>query len=122
MSKKLDTTHQRILERGLEMVSERGFDRVSLGDLAARAELSKSGLFAHFRSKEELQIALLRAAEEALYREVVTPALATEAGLPRLRTVMARMLGWATRAGLPGGCPLYSAAFEFDDAADGPVR
>jgi AcrR family transcriptional regulator len=122
MSTKTDITHQRILERGLEMVSQRGLAGVSLSDLAERAELSKSGLFAHFRSKEDLQLELLRAAEDALRREVIIPAMAAAAGLPRLRTFMARMLGWATRAGLPGGCPLYSAAFELDDAEDGPVR
>ncbi len=122
MRTKLDATHQRILERGLEMVSERGLSGVSLGGLAERAELSKSGLFAHFRSKEELQVALLRAAEEALRREVVAPAMAERPGLPRLRALMERWLGWAPRMGLPGGCPLYSAAFELDDAAEGPVR
>jgi AcrR family transcriptional regulator len=122
MAGKLETTHQRILRSGLEMVSERGLAEVTFGDLAARAELSKSGLFAHFRSKEELQIALLRAAEDALRHEVVAPALVERPGLPRLRVLMARWLGWASRSGLPGGCPLYSAAFELDDAAEGPVR
>jgi AcrR family transcriptional regulator len=122
MRTKTGVTHQRILDRGLEMVSQRGLAGVSLGDLAERAELSKSGLFAHFRSKEDLQLALLRTAEDALRREVILPAMAAAAGLPRLRTLMAHMLGWATRAGLPGGCPLYSAAFELDDAEDGPVR
>jgi AcrR family transcriptional regulator len=122
MNRKTDTTHQRIVDRGLEMVSKHGLAGVSLGDLAERAELSKSGLFAHFRSKEDLQLELLRAAEDALRCEVIVPAMTAAAGLPRLRTIMARMLGWATRAGLPGGCPLYSAAFELDDAEEGPVR
>lgn len=102
-------------------MSERGLTSVSLGVLAERAELSKSGLFAHFRSKEELQIELLKTAEEALEREVVIPALREPNGLPQLLTLMGLWLGWAARAGLPGGCPLYSAAFELDDA-EGPVR
>lgn len=119
---KSDSTHQRILGRGLEIVSERGLAGVSLGGLAERAELSKSGLFAHFRSKEELQIELLRAAEEALRREVVLPAMEEPEGLPRLRALVGRWLGWASRSGLPGGCPLYGAAFELDDAEEGPVR
>jgi AcrR family transcriptional regulator len=118
---KLESTHQRILGRGLDIVSERGLAGVSLGGLAERAELSKSGLFAHFRSKEELQIELLRAAEEALRREVVSPAMEAPKGLPRLRALVGRWLGWASRSGLPGGCPLYGAAFELDDA-EGPVR
>lgn len=118
---KTESTHQRILGRGLEIVSERGLAAVTLGELAKRAELSKSGLFAHFRSKEDLQIELLRTAEEAIGREVVAPAMESPEGLPRLRALVGRWLGWAARSGLPGGCPLYGAAFEFDDA-EGPVR
>lgn len=121
MAKKSEYTHDRILERGLEIVSESGLSGVSLGGLAERAELSKSGLFAHFRSKEELQVELLRAAEEAVRREVLFPSMEAPEGLPRLRALMGRWLGWAARSGLPGGCPLYSAAFELDDA-EGPVR
>jgi AcrR family transcriptional regulator len=118
---KSESTHRRILESGLEIVSERGLAAVTLGGLAQRAEISKSGLFAHFRSKEELQIELLRTAEEAIGREVVAPAMEAPEGLPRLRALVGRWLGWASRSGLPGGCPLYGAAFEFDDA-QGPVR
>ena len=119
---KVECTHRRILWRGLEIVSERGLGGVSLGGLAARAGMSKSGLFAHFRSKEELQVELLRAAEAALRREVMEPVLDVPEGLPRLRALVGRWLGWAARSGLPGGCPLYAAAFELDDAEEGPVR
>jgi AcrR family transcriptional regulator len=119
---KSETTHERILWRGLEIVSERGLGGVSLGGLADRSGMSKSGLFAHFRSKEELQVALLRAAEAALGREVVDPLVEVPEGLPRLRALVGRWLGWAARSGLPGGCPLYAAAFELDDAEEGPVR
>lgn len=122
MNEKSTSTHRRILGKGLEIASERGLAGVSLGGLAARAELSKSGLFAHFSSKEELQVELLRAAEEALRREVVAPAMQVPAGLSRLRALVGRWLGWASRSGLPGGCPLYGAAFELDDAAESPVR
>jgi AcrR family transcriptional regulator len=119
---KIESTHRRILLRGLEIVSERGLGGVSLGGLADRAGMSKSGLFAHFRSKEELQVELLRAAEAALRREVVEPLLDVPEGLPRLRALVGRWLGWAARSGLPGGCPLYASAFELDDAEEGPVR
>jgi AcrR family transcriptional regulator len=119
---KSETTHQRILWRGLEIVSERGLGGVSLGGLADRSGMSKSGLFAHFRSKEELQVELLRAAEAALRREVVDPVMDVPEGLPRLRALVGRWLGWAARSGLPGGCPLYAAAFELDDTEEGPVR
>lgn len=121
MVKKTESTHRHILGHGLEIVSECGLGGVSLGGLAERAEMSKSGLFAHFRSKEELQIELLRAAEEALRREVVASTMEAPEGLPRLRALLGRWLGWASRSGLPGGCPLYGAAFELDDA-EGPVR
>ncbi len=116
-----DSTRQRILGQGLEIASERGLAGVSLGGLAGRVGMSKSGLFAHFRSKEDLQVELLRAAEGALRREVA-PAMAEPEGLPRLRALVGRWLGWAARSGLPGGCPLYGAAFELDDAEEGPVR
>ena len=121
MTEKAVSTHERILVSGLQIVSERGLAGVSLGALAGRAGMSKSGLFAHFRSKEDLQVELLRAAEEALKREVA-PAMGEPEGLPRLRALFGRWLGWAARSGLPGGCPLYGSAFELDDAEESPVR
>jgi AcrR family transcriptional regulator len=110
-----------LLRCGLEIVSDRGLAGLSLGGLAERAEMSKSGLFAHFRSKTELQIKLLDFAGDALRREVIDPAMGTAPGLPRLRTLFDRWLNWPTHAGLPGGCPWAAAAFELDDT-DGPVR
>lgn len=95
---------------------------MSVGGLAKRAGLSKSGLFAHFRSKEDLQLELLRFAEEEFGREVVSPALGAPEGLPRLRAFVGRWFGWAPRCGLPGGCPFAGALFEFDDLAEGSVR
>jgi tetracycline repressor-like protein len=67
-------------------------------------------------------VELLRAAEAALRREVVDPVVDVPEGLPKLRALMGRWLGWAARSGLPGGCPLYAAAFELDDAEEGTVR
>src|SRR6187549_2130809 len=93
-------TEQRILASGLSIASERGLNGVSLGILAERSGLSKSGLFAHFGSKEDLQLGLLKAAEAALRRQVVEPATAASAGLPRLLELMRLWLGWAARAGL----------------------
>ncbi|MCA1716916.1 MAG: TetR/AcrR family transcriptional regulator [Actinobacteria bacterium] len=93
---------------------------MSLGGLAERVGLSKSGLFAHFRSKEDLQVELLRFAEGAFEREIA-PAFEAPEGLPRLRAFVGRWLGWASRCGLPGGCPFAGAVFELDDA-EGPVR
>ncbi len=115
------STRQRILVKGLELVSEQGFTGVSIGGLAERTQLSKSGLFAHFGSLETLQIAVLQHAAELARREVIEPAFLETKGLPRLETYFERLLGWAARSGLPGGCPFVSASFEFDDV-EGPVR
>ena len=76
---------------------------------------------AHFSSKQELELELLRTAERLFDREVLQPALAAPPGLPRLRAFFRRWLGWAPRAGLPGGCPHAAAVFESDDV-NGPVR
>jgi AcrR family transcriptional regulator len=115
------TTRQRILGKGLELVSQQGFTGISIGQLAERTDLSKSGLFAHFGSLETLQIALLQHAAELARKEVMEPAFLEPKGLPRLQTYFERLLGWAARSGLPGGCPFVGASSEFDDV-EGPVR
>lgn len=115
------TTRQRILEQGLELVSQEGFTGISIGQLAERTQLSKSGLFAHFGSLETLQLEVLHHAAELARKEVMEPALLEAKGLPRLQKYFERLLGWAARSGLPGGCPFVSASFEFDDV-EGPVR
>ncbi len=83
--------------------------------------MSKSGLFAHFRSKDEVQIALLRHTAEVANQHVVAPAMRAAEGLPRLKALITNWLGWSTKAGLRGGCPVAAALFELDDA-EGPVR
>jgi AcrR family transcriptional regulator len=116
-----ETTRQRILGQGLEIVSQEGFAGISIGQLAERTRLSKSGLFAHFGSLETLQLEVLRYAAELAQKDVMEPALLEAKGLPRLQKYFERLLGWAKRSGLPGGCPFVSASFEFDDV-EGPVR
>src|SRR5271157_1209141 len=96
-------TRRRILDRGLDLMSEVGVSGVTLGVLAAETGLSKSGLFAHFRSKEALQIALLRRMAEAADAAVLVFAMSAPAGLERLTTLVRRWLGWTARAGLRGG-------------------
>ena len=103
------------------MVSRDGLEGVTIGGLAEQVGMSKSGLFAHFRSKDEVQIALLDRSAELAGVHVVAPAMAAPEGLPRLETLVRQWLGWAPRAGLPGGCPVAAALFELDDAV-GPVR
>ncbi len=102
-------------------MSEAGLSGVTLGLLAEQTGISKSGLFAHFRSKEELQIALLRQMAETATAHVVLPALAAPEGLPRLEALVGRWLGWTREAGLRGGCPIAAALFELDDV-EGAVR
>jgi AcrR family transcriptional regulator len=117
-----EDTRARILHEGLALVSRRGFEGTTIGALAEQIGMSKSGLYAHFRSKEELQLALLRAAITAAEAALREPLAQVPPGLRRLRTYFAAFLDWPDRAGLPGGCPFVTAAVEFDDGADGAVR
>jgi len=115
------STHQRILHEGLALMSQSGLNGVTLGVLADRVGMSKSGLFAHFRSKEEVQIGLLQHMAEFARAHVVHPSMSAESGLPRLQALVHNWFGWAQRAGLPGGCPVAAGLFEFDDV-EGKVR
>ena len=83
--------------------------------------MSKSGLFAHFGSREELQLAVLEHAVQRYGEMVLLPALKIERGLPRLRALFERWLDWTISSGLPGGCIMISAANEYDDRP-GPIR
>jgi AcrR family transcriptional regulator len=114
-------TRERILNQGLALMSQSGLTGVTLGLLADQVGMSKSGLFAHFHSKEEVQIGLLRHMAQFAAERVVQPAMRAEAGLPRLKALVKNWFGWAQRAGLPGGCPVAAGLFEFDDI-DGAVR
>lgn len=114
-------TRNRLLRVGLDQMSVNGISGVTLGQLADGAGLSKSGLFAHFKSKEQLQIDLLDEMATTADRVVVKPAMKEEPGLPRLRLLVDLWFGWSGRAGLRGGCPLAAAMFELDDL-DGEVR
>jgi AcrR family transcriptional regulator len=102
-------------------MSQSGLAGVTLGVLADQVGMSKSGLFAHFSSKEDVQVELLAHSAEFAMAHVVTPSMAASEGLPRLRALVRNWFGWAQRAGLPGGCPVAAGLFEFDDV-DGRVR
>jgi AcrR family transcriptional regulator len=121
MAQTAASTRERILEQGLALMSQAGLAGVTLGVLADQVGMSKSGLFAHFKSKEEVQIELLEHSAEFATEWVVAPAMRAEEGLPRLQALVANWLGWTRRAGLPGGCPVAAGFFEFDDIAS-PVR
>jgi AcrR family transcriptional regulator len=115
------TSRERILERGLALMSQSGLRGVTLGVLADRAGLSKSGLFAHFKSKDEVQIELLEYTSQYGRPHIIEPAMKEPEGLPRLRALVKNWFGWAPRSGLPGGCPVAAGMFEFDDI-ESPVR
>jgi AcrR family transcriptional regulator len=115
------STRQRILHQGLALMSQSGLSGVTLGVLADQVGMSKSGLFAHFRSKEDVQVELLDHMAQFAAEHVLEPSMTAGEGLPRLRALVRHWFGWAQRAGLPGGCPVAAGLFEFDDV-EGRVR
>jgi AcrR family transcriptional regulator len=110
-----NVTRQRILDMGLAMASQSGLEAVTLGVLATNVGMSKSGLFAHFHSKEAVQLSLLEHSDRFAAPVVIEPAMQAPEGLPRLQALVTNWLGWAPRAGLPGGCPVAAGLFEYDD-------
>lgn len=118
--RKGDATRQTILDHAVRAASRIGLEGLSIGALAKELELSKSGLFAHFRSKEQLKAEVVERAAEIFYELVVAPALERPRGLPRIRAIFERWLGWSERAGLQG-CLFVAAATELDDQP-GPAR
>jgi AcrR family transcriptional regulator len=114
-------TRQAILDRGFDLASRAGLRGVTIGALAEALGLSKSGLFAHFKSKEALDAALVEHSGAQFVERVIRPALKAPRGEPRLRDLFKRVLDWPTRSGLPGGCPMIAAAAELDDV-EGPAR
>jgi AcrR family transcriptional regulator len=115
-----DTRHA-ILDHAADLASKVGLGGLTIGVLADDLKLSKSGLFAHFRSKEALQIQVLDHAAEQFVETVVRPALAEPRGEARMRAIFERWLAWDKAGVLPGGCLFVAAATELDDRP-GPVR
>jgi AcrR family transcriptional regulator len=116
-----ERTREAILAHALALATRIGVEGVTIGRLADDLKMSKSGLFAHFKSKEALQIEMLRLAGGRMVETVVKPALAAPRGEPRLRALFDHWLAWEQSPGLPGGCPFMAASFELDDRP-GPVR
>jgi AcrR family transcriptional regulator len=113
-----DETRTAVLDCAVEVVRRVGLSGLTIGSLAEQAELSKSGLFGHFRSKEALQLQVLEHARARFEEAVARPTLRMPRGEPRLRELFERWLRWGA---LPGGCPFVAAATEFDDRP-GAVR
>lgn len=116
-----DRTRARILDEAVDLASVQGLGGLTIGPLAERLGLSKSGLFAHFQSKEALQLATLDRAAEKFRAEVTEPLRALEDRSARLRVFFERWIAWLDESGLSGGCPILAAAIEFDDVP-GPVH
>ncbi|MFO0680432.1 MAG: TetR/AcrR family transcriptional regulator [Sandaracinus sp.] len=110
-----DLTRGAILGHALALASETGLEGVSIGALAERVGMSKSGLFAHFHSKESLQLAILERAIEHFVERVVSPSLKEPRGEPRVRSLVERWLDWAGADIMPGGCIFVSSIAELDD-------
>jgi len=113
-------TRERILDRAISLASRDGLGGLTIGTLASELGLSKSGLFAHFGSKEDLQLEVLRAAVARFEDAVMRPAFRAPRGERRLRSLLDHWLRWATDPALPGGCVMVAAAAELDDQEGRP--
>jgi AcrR family transcriptional regulator len=116
-----EETRSQILAAAVEQASAFGFESLTIGTLAEKTGLSKSGLFAHFGSKLDLQIAALDEAGRQFTEGVFLPALKVPRGLKRLRALFENWITWPQRASLPGGCPIDSASREYHHQP-GPMR
>ena len=113
-------TKTTILDGAMQIASKVGFDGLTIGHLAAQTGMSKSGLFAHFNSKEQLQLQTLDHARSRFMDLVVRPTLAVTRGEKRVRALFERWLDWETDA-LAGGCVFAAASIEYDDQP-GPMQ
>lgn len=113
-------TKQAIIDAALGLAEQIGLEGLSIGALAEVTRMSKSGVFAHFGSREELQISVVREYYQRFSNEVFFPAMDAPRGLPRVRALFAN---WMKRVAveIQSGCIFISGAVEFDDRA-GPVR
>ncbi len=114
-------TQTRILEKAVHIASIEGLESMSLATLAKATSMSKSGLFAHFRSKEALQIAIIDEAERIFSDVVVRPALQVQNGIERVTRLVEGYVEYCARGPFQGGCFFAAAAHEFD-GRPGPVR
>jgi len=116
-----DETRHVILQRALAIGSKLGLNALSIGMLAKECCMSKSGLFAHFSSKENLKIEVLKAAEKEFINAVIRPSIGAKRGEPRLKAIFENWLIWAKSKKVPGGCIFLQSSFELDEQP-GPSR
>jgi AcrR family transcriptional regulator len=117
---KAEQTKATIIDAALRLASQIGLEGLSIGALAEVTQMSKSGVFAHFGSREELQISVVREYFARFERDVFMPTLSVNRGIPRLKALFAN---WMVQVGheIQSGCIFISGAVEFDDRS-GPVR
>jgi AcrR family transcriptional regulator len=119
--KKGERTKQTILEQATSLASRIGLEALSIGRLAEELDMSKSGIFAHFGSKESLQMEVLQFAAESFVELVVRPSFQAPRGEPRIQALFQNWLIWAKTTQHRSGCLFVQAATEFDDQP-GPIR
>ncbi len=112
-------TKRKIMDMGFELASTLGLECLSIGTLAKATSMSKSGLFGHFNSKENLQLAVMKHAGGIFRHEVIIPALKTERGIPRIKKITDCWINWSIH--LTGGCIFVAAAAEYSDRS-GPIK
>jgi AcrR family transcriptional regulator len=116
-----ERTRGAILRAAASLATVEGLEGLSIGHLAAAIGMSKSGLYAHFGSKQELQLATVEEAERIFAEEVVQPALAAPPGLAQLAAVCEAFFGYVQRRVFPGGCFFAATALEMG-TRPGPVK
>ena len=116
-----ERTRRAILSRAASLATVDGLEGLSIGNLAAATGISKSGLYAHFGSKQELQLATVEEAERILEKEVVQPALAAAPGRGQLAAACEAFFSYVERRVFPGGCFFAATSLEMG-ARPGPVR
>ena len=115
-------TRESILQTAVQLATVEGIDGITIGRLAAELGMSKSGLFAHFGSKEELQLAIIDTAREIFVQTVIEPVRDAERGLPRLEALMDNWLNYMRREVFRGGCFFDAVRSEYNSRPPGPVR
>jgi len=115
-------TRESILQAAADLASVEGLEGLTIGRLASELGMSKSGLFAHFGSKEELQIATYEAARQRFVRHVVAPSRGMPRGRARLEALLGDWLAYFQREVFRGGCFFKAVIAEFDSLPDSPVR
>jgi len=114
-------TRAEILGVAVDLASAEGLEGLTIGRLATDSHMSKTGIFAHFGSKEQLQLATVGAAKQIFLEQVVKPGLTSPGGLPRLKVMLESWLGYVERIVFRGGCFFAAASAEFD-SRPGKVR